>query len=107
MDGEDFYVNSISGDELSLVKSFSFMLWADCPGELADLQNETVCHVEGSIIGTDEKMEITYVLVLRKDDELQSRSYKRVGISEFDTPEDSFEYRDLLSSAKVKRVLLS
>lgn len=102
----NFFVHSIPGDEVSMVKSFSFELWADCPEELAGLQNETVCLVEGFVIGTCEKTKSTQVLVLRKHDELQGNVYKRLGTSEFEAPEDSNGYRQFLSTAEVTRVLL-
>lgn len=104
--GFEFSVDSITGDDLSMVESFSFLLWADCPEELTDLQNETVCLVEGFIMGKCEKTGMTQVLVLRKDDELQSNVYKRLGISYFFAYEDPNGYRDFLSTAEVKRVLL-
>lgn len=104
--GHKFSVHSISGDRFSMVKSFSFSLWADCPGELSDLRNETMCLVEGFIMGKCEKTEMTQVLVLKKDDKLQGNVYKRLGISVFLAYEDPHGYQDFLSTAEVRKIIV-
>lgn len=105
-DGDELLVNSIPGDESSALESFSSLLWADCPVMLGDVQNGTMCFVEGFIIGTGESMGTTYVLVLSKDDGVDGNFYKRVGISYFDMVDNPSGYRAVLSAAKVKRVLV-